>query len=182
MVFYTNHGPIRFNVWDTAGQEKYHSLAHMYYKDASVAVLVYDIHSKITFERMKVWVDELRDKAPHNVFIFIAGNKSDVTEGEEVTLDEAMKFATSVNAPITLTSAKDATGIKELFMDIARKVAKKVSKPKGNPNHKSEHSHGKSSKQTDDLAIDPTTSTGKKGTKLTTKTDDKTGKKGGCCK
>ena len=39
--------PIKYQIWDTAGQEKYHSLAPMYYRGAAAAIVVYDITRKV---------------------------------------------------------------------------------------------------------------------------------------
>lgn len=44
-------------LWDTAGQEKYKSIARIYYQDAKIAILVYDVTSKISFEEMQVWAE-----------------------------------------------------------------------------------------------------------------------------
>merc|ERR1719359_92811 len=41
--------PIKFKIWDTAGQEKYHSLAPMYYRGAAAAIVVYDITRAVQF-------------------------------------------------------------------------------------------------------------------------------------
>ena len=75
---------LSFEIWDTAGQEKYRSLSKMFYKDAGVAILVYDITSKESFEQLKnYWVIQLREYGPKNIIIAIAGNKSDL-ENEQV--------------------------------------------------------------------------------------------------
>ena len=48
------------DVWDTAGQEKYRSLTKIFYKDASIAILVYDIARRETFEEIKTyWITQL---------------------------------------------------------------------------------------------------------------------------
>ena len=52
---------MKFQIWDTAGQEKYRSLASMYYKDAQVAIIVYDISKRATFEAVKFWNNELKN-------------------------------------------------------------------------------------------------------------------------
>lgn len=44
-------------LWDTAGQEKYKSIARIYYQDAKIAILVYDVTNKISFEEMQVWAE-----------------------------------------------------------------------------------------------------------------------------
>lgn len=43
----TENGHIRFNIWDTAGQEKYRSLASLYYRGVDCAIIVYDITSRV---------------------------------------------------------------------------------------------------------------------------------------
>ena len=45
--------PDKLKIWDTAGQEKYHALAPMYYKDAHIAIIVYDITDRETFRVMR---------------------------------------------------------------------------------------------------------------------------------
>ena len=59
---------INFEIWDTAGQEKYRSLAKFFYNNAAVCVLVYDITRKISFEALKnYWVKQIKENAPKNV-------------------------------------------------------------------------------------------------------------------
>jgi small GTP-binding protein len=62
------HGKkIKYEFWDTAGQEKYKSIARIYYKDCKVALVVYDVTCKTSFEGLKTWVNELRTNGPENV-------------------------------------------------------------------------------------------------------------------
>ena len=59
---------IKFEIWDTAGQEKYRSLTKIFYKDAGVAILVYDITRKESFEEIKkYWYNQIKDFAPKNI-------------------------------------------------------------------------------------------------------------------
>ena len=59
---------IKYEIWDTAGQEKYRSLAKVFYKNAAVCVLVYDITRKTSFEELKnYWVNEIKANAPSNI-------------------------------------------------------------------------------------------------------------------
>ena len=53
---------IKFEIWDTAGQEKFRSLAKVFYNNASVCVMVYDITNKRSFDELKsFWADNVRD-------------------------------------------------------------------------------------------------------------------------
>ena len=69
---------IKFEIWDTAGQEKYRSLTKIFYKDAAVAILVYDITRKESYEELKnYWYNQLKECSPSNIVIGIAANKCD---------------------------------------------------------------------------------------------------------
>ena len=59
---------IKFEIWDTAGQEKYRALAKVFYKNAAVCILVYDITRRASFEELKkYWITELKANASPNV-------------------------------------------------------------------------------------------------------------------
>jgi small GTP-binding protein len=59
---------IKFEIWDTAGQEKYRALTKIFYKDASVAILVYDITRKESFEEIqKYWYNQIKEYAQKNI-------------------------------------------------------------------------------------------------------------------
>ena len=111
---------ISFEIWDTAGQEKYRSLAKMFFKDAAVALIVYDITSKKSFDEIKnYWMNLVKENGPKQIILYIVGNKSDLTE--QVNEEEARKYAQSLGISLWLTSAKTSTGIEELFEEIGKK-------------------------------------------------------------
>ena len=59
---------LKFEIWDTAGQEKYRSLTKIFYKDAGVAILCYDITRKESFEEIqKYWYNQVKEYAPKNI-------------------------------------------------------------------------------------------------------------------
>ena len=56
---------VKFEIWDTAGQEKYRSLNKIFYKDAGVAILVYDITNSQSFEEIRqYWSNQIKEFAP----------------------------------------------------------------------------------------------------------------------
>ena len=112
-----------FDLYDTAGQERFRSIARIYYKNAKVVVLVYDITSKKTFEEMKgYWYQQVKDIETKDLIIAIAANKSDLYEEREVEDDEGKEFATSIKAIFVSTSAKNDSGITALFDNIGQKL------------------------------------------------------------
>ena len=113
---------LKFEIWDTAGQEKYRSLAKMFFKDAAVVLLVYDITSKNSFVEIKnYWMDLVKENGPKQMIMYIVGNKSDLSEKEAVNEEKAREYAKSQNIPLWFTSAKDSTGIDGLFEEIRQK-------------------------------------------------------------
>ena len=113
---------IKFEIWDTAGQERFRSLAKIFYKDAKVIVLVYDITSKKSFEELKnFWYGEqTKNNVDGNPIFAVVGNKYDLYETTQVN-DEGKEFAKSINGIFQYTSAKNASGIDELFQNIGKK-------------------------------------------------------------
>ena len=56
---------ITLDIWDTAGDEKFHALVNIFYKDANAIVLVYDITNKYYFEDLKnYWSSKLKESVP----------------------------------------------------------------------------------------------------------------------
>ena len=67
-----NNKEILFEIWDTAGQEKYRSLTQLFYKDASIAILVYDITNEESYNELKnYWVNQIIEFAPKDISIIL---------------------------------------------------------------------------------------------------------------
>ena len=68
-VFLKNENQtIKFEIWDTAGQEKFRSLAKVFYKNASICILVYEITRRESFEELKkFWIEELKANVSKNI-------------------------------------------------------------------------------------------------------------------
>ena len=117
-----NNQSINLDIWDTAGQEKYRSLARMFYKESQVIVFVYEIINKKSFDALKnYWYKEALNNSTAQ-FYFVVGNKSDLYEREEVSDDEAKAFAKEINGIFKLTSAASNIGIERLFQCIGKKI------------------------------------------------------------
>jgi Ras-related protein Rab-5C len=82
---YRGNKSVKFQFWDTAGQEKYKAIAKIYYKDAKVAIVMYDVSSRQSFDALKVWMAELNANGPEDLVLAIVGNKIDKLE-EQVSL------------------------------------------------------------------------------------------------
>ncbi|KAL9460483.1 hypothetical protein AB3S75_003645 [Citrus x aurantiifolia] len=120
---------VKFDIWDTGGQERYHSLAPMYYRGAAAALVVYDISNMDTFNRAKKLVQELQRQGNQIVVMALAANKSDLDSQREVPTEEGEQFSQENGMFYIETSAKTAQNINELFYEIAKRLAR-VSPPK----------------------------------------------------
>ena len=77
--FHTNFGPLRFNVWDTAGQEKYGGLRDGFYIQGECAIIMFDVTSRITYKNVPNWHRDLT-RVCENIPIVLCGNKVEVKE------------------------------------------------------------------------------------------------------
>ena len=81
---------ITFGIWDTAGSERYRTLAPMYYRGAEAAIVVYDMTSFESFEGAKRWVHELKMYGQPNVVIALAANKCDLEQYRAVSVQVSL--------------------------------------------------------------------------------------------
>ena len=79
--------------WDTAGQEKYRSMARNYYKMADGVFLVYDTTRRETFDKLGTWLSELQDRCKKGIKIMLIGNKNDLKDQMVVSSEEGKNFA-----------------------------------------------------------------------------------------
>lgn len=119
-IVQTENGTVSMQIWDTAGQEKFRTLAPMYYRTANVAIIVYDITKAESFKSLETWTKELEEKGPQGLKICIVGNKSDLTEERAVSTSNAEDFAFARQASFFCeVSAKTGEGVVGLFEKIA---------------------------------------------------------------
>lgn len=115
----THEGSVRLQFWDTAGQEQYASLASMYYRNANIAMLVFDLTRRDTLEALGQWAAEVKERAPANVALLLIGNKCDLEAERAVSLADAAAFQERVGAAHYFeTSAKTGQGVDLLFHSI----------------------------------------------------------------
>ncbi|CEP17941.1 hypothetical protein [Parasitella parasitica] len=124
-TMYLEDRTVRLQLWDTAGQERFRSLIPSYIRDSSVAVVVYDITSRTSFQNTSKWIEDVRAERGSEVIIVLVGNKTDLNDKRqvlivEVTLEEGEKRASECNIMFIETSAKAGHNVKALFRRIAQ--------------------------------------------------------------
>ena len=116
-VITKNNKEYELNIWDTAGQEKFHSVGKHFYKDAYIVCLVYDITSQDSLKQLEtIWYPDIKKFGEKYTILAVVGNKSDLYENDNLADEnQAKEFAQSINATFMLTSAKTGDGIEKLF-------------------------------------------------------------------
>jgi len=117
---------VKLQIWDTAGQESFRSIARSYYRDAAGCLLVYDITRRDTFGHLSRWLQETRSYSNPNICITVVGNKLDLAHRRAVETAEGRKFAEENGLSFLETSAKSAEGVDEAFLRLADKIYEKV--------------------------------------------------------
>ena len=118
-----------FNIylWDTIGQEKLKSLTKIFFKNAKIVILVYDITNKKSLEELNYWLKEVKESLGENIILGVLGNKKDLFVNEEVTEEQGQEYAKSIGARWGLTSAKTEresfiTYVEDLIRDYIKKI------------------------------------------------------------
>jgi small GTP-binding protein len=119
----TSKGMIELNLWDTAGQEEYHAVAPIYYKNAQAALLVYSVVEETSFDRMVQWYAELRQILGNNVKIFVVANKIDLP-GRQISPGKGVEYAASIGCNHFEVSAKTGEGLDMLFRAVMEALVK----------------------------------------------------------
>lgn len=122
-MYLEDNKTIRLQLWDTAGQERFRSLIPSYIRDSNVAIVCYDITDRKTFDNLEKWINEVKLERGNDVIIVLVGNKSDLNNKRQVSLEDLEKLAKSINCDIFLeTSTKANYNIKLLFKRIAKSL------------------------------------------------------------
>lgn len=112
-----NKKVLKIGVWDTAGQERYDSLVPLYYRDAKVGVVVYDITSSSSFEKAKHWLGNLRQYEP-TARCIIVGAKLDLQAARQIAYIDASTYAFEEGCLFVEISSKTPSNIDILFQKI----------------------------------------------------------------
>ncbi|MBA0863130.1 hypothetical protein Goshw_017069 [Gossypium schwendimanii] len=147
-TMYLEDRTVRLQLWDTAGQERFRSLIPSYIRDSSVAVIVYDVASEYELTRLtpcdnhtdligiyvspnyiladrqsflntSKWMEEVRTERGSDVIIVLVGNKTDLVDKRQVSIEEGDSKARELGVMFIETSAKAGFNIKPLFRKIA---------------------------------------------------------------
>lgn len=106
---------VKVLVFDTAGQEFISSLRKRYYAGASGAVIVFDLTSRRSFDDLNRWVEEVRGEVGNIQTVFV-GNKTDLAEDREISLEEGNGYADKMDGDYIESSAKFGDKVQDIFV------------------------------------------------------------------
>ena len=107
---------IKLRVMDTAGQEKFNAISENYYKQADCCLLMYDITSMDSFERIKdYYVETIKMKCKSDIKIILLGNKTDLNNQRQVSQDDGKDLAEKNGYMFMESSCKDNYNVSDAF-------------------------------------------------------------------
>ena len=121
-----NNKVFRIQIWDTAGQENFRSITRAYYKNSVCALVVYDISSRDTFNNVSTWIEDCKNQSPKTIFMALVGNKCDLNDKRQVSIEEGRELAERNDMMFFETSAKDGINVEEIFVNSADQISKKI--------------------------------------------------------
>ena len=112
--------PLTLEIWDTAGQEIYRNVNKIFMKNAKIALLVYDITNKESFDSLDSWYNQIcENNDKENIIIGVVGNKSDLYEERVIEENEGQNYAERINGIWGETSAMDFDSVNSFFEKLA---------------------------------------------------------------
>ena len=116
---------LKLHIWDTAGQEKFRSLALNFYKGVDGIVLVFDLIDEDSFNNIPHWIRQIKVYASENTSMVLLGNKCDLLE-RKVNKAKIDEFCSEYNLKYFETSAKLNFNVNEAFEFISLEIKKKI--------------------------------------------------------
>jgi small GTP-binding protein len=111
---------VKLQIWDTCGQEAYRSLITNFYRNSSLAIMVYSIDNRESFDNIGIWLKELKTHSNPDAKVFLIGNKCDLENERKVQKEEGLKFINDFNLNFFIeSSAKTGINAKNIFIKAA---------------------------------------------------------------
>ncbi|XP_061205546.1 ras-related protein Rab-44 [Neopsephotus bourkii] len=107
-------------LWDSAGQERYHSITKQFFRKADGVVLMYDITSEYSFLDVQYWLSCIQEGAEDGVAILLLGNKTDCAAERQVPMEQGERLAKEHQLMFYECSAASGHNISESMVSLIR--------------------------------------------------------------
>ena len=128
-----NDKKIKLQLWDTCGQEAYRSLITSFYKNSSLAIMVYSVDSEQSFNNIETWLNDIKTQASPDIKIILVGNKVDLEDKRQIKKEKGEEFSRMHDLNFFCeTSAKSGFNAQNLFMEAGKILYNEHNKTKDN--------------------------------------------------
>ena len=122
---------IKLKIWDTAGQNRFKSLAKLYLQQSKIVLLVYDIAINYSFEEFNYWIEYLgKNNRNENIIIGIIAHKCDLFDEQVISTEEGKKYAYTHNCLFFETYACNDKSIEYAFQKLVEEYLELEEKKK----------------------------------------------------
>jgi small GTP-binding protein len=117
---------VKFNIWDSAGQERYRSLVKLYYHNTTGCLCVFDISNHKTFENIDFWINDYKRNTSQDSIIVLVANKSELDQSLwQVSENEINELVRKYGCDCILTSCVTGQNVNEVFFKLAELISNK---------------------------------------------------------
>ncbi|KAM9993879.1 hypothetical protein ACTFIZ_011859 [Dictyostelium cf. discoideum] len=109
-------------IWDTAGQERFRTITSSFYRGAHGVLVCYDVTDQLTYNNVRLWMQEIQRYAVLGVSRVLVGNKCDLEDRKIVNTSIAREYADSLGIPFMEASAATGVNVEEAFMAMANEI------------------------------------------------------------
>ena len=113
---------IKVQLWDTAGQDKYRTIAKNYFKGSHGILLLYDITKQSSFDNIREWVRDIKEEVNEKAILFLIGNKIDMEDQRKIPKEKGVELAEEFKIPFFEASAKSGENVDEVYKALYNKI------------------------------------------------------------
>ena len=121
-IYYYNNQSIKLDIYCSSGNEKYKKISKYLYKEARSIILMYKLNDENSFSSIKHYLDNIRQFSVENPIIYLVGNFGDISNGQQVNIQEVKEFAKEQELKSFEISCKNGIGINEVIADLTREI------------------------------------------------------------
>ncbi|XP_054659844.1 ras-related protein Rab-7b [Grus americana] len=123
-VLMVDNTPLKLQIWDTGGQERFRSMVSTFYKGSDGCMLAFDVTDRESFESLDNWRDDFLEKViprEQDFPMVVLGNKIDICD-RQVPKEIASAWCKEKDIPYFEVSAKNNINVAEAFETLAKQA------------------------------------------------------------
>ena len=114
---------VKVQLWDTAGQDKYRTIAKNYFKGSHGILLLYDVTKQSSYDNIREWIHDIKEEVSEKAIIFLIANKIDMTDKRKISKEKGEELAEEFKIPFFEASAKSGENVDEVFKALYKKIS-----------------------------------------------------------